>query len=76
MTADELKALMAKVKAQGGPRLSESERTEYLFTRWARLLGMLAESERQDKEVRDIRCMRTCPFCWPHSPPPAGCPHL
>lgn len=76
MTADELKAHMEKVKARGVPRHSEQERTEYLFVRWARLLGMLAESERQEKEVRDIGCMQACPFCWPHSPPPAGCPHL
>lgn len=51
MTADELKAHVAKVKAQGGPRLTEPERTEYLFVRWARLLGMLAESERKDREA-------------------------
>lgn len=51
MTSEELKAHAAKVKAQGGPRLSEPERTDYLFVRWARLLGMLAESERKDREA-------------------------
>lgn len=51
VTGEELKAHMAKVKAQGGPRLAEEERTEYLFVRWARLLGMLAESERKDREA-------------------------
>lgn len=48
---------MEKVRRGEVKILSEPERTEYLFVRWARLLGMLADSERKDREVHH------CPTC-------------